>query len=241
MDYDTRRVPGIRTPTPSAASHLGSIQQPNLGCRFHKRQLTWLRCWARARLQQQRLAGQHEKIQYWCAYIDNYWQDGQGMLTRGSQSYIPLRRSCRHKANASCGEHESLPLVTCQQRKAILPELHHGHPGMVRMKALARSYVWWPGIDADIESWVKECNPCRQSSPNPSATYIHPWWKANKPMGKRSCWLRNDRRTIRVNHGRCTLLVHWGYSYKFQDSSDYRQSHESNICNARSAKSSCQW
>ena len=34
--------------------------------------------------------------------------------------------------------------------------LHDGHPGISEMKALARSYVWWPNIDADIDAQVKD-------------------------------------------------------------------------------------
>ena len=42
----------------------------------------------------------------------------------------------------------------------VLNELHQGHPGVSRMKSLARGYVWWPGIDADVESKVKDCKEC---------------------------------------------------------------------------------
>ena len=36
-------------------------------------------------------------------------------------------------------------------RKRILDELHQEHTGMVRMKAIARSYFWFPGLDKHIE------------------------------------------------------------------------------------------
>jgi hypothetical protein len=45
-------------------------------------------------------------------------------------------------------------------QERVLLEMHDGHPGMVKMKALARSFVWWPGLDADIEDVVRKCSPC---------------------------------------------------------------------------------
>ena len=45
-------------------------------------------------------------------------------------------------------------------RKYVLKTLHRSHPGIVKMKSLARGLVWWPGIDLDIEHTVKSCWEC---------------------------------------------------------------------------------
>ena len=73
-------------------------------------------------------------------------------------------------------------VVPPQGRQAVLQELHEGHLGMTKMKALARMYVWWPGIDRDIEDSVPTCSQCQahQSLPtvaplHPSGWPMHPW------------------------------------------------------------------
>ena len=40
---------------------------------------------------------------------------------------------------------------------SALQELHEAHPGVSRMKSLAQMFVWWPGLDEDIEATVKHC------------------------------------------------------------------------------------
>jgi len=37
-------------------------------------------------------------------------------------------------------------VIPSQGRDAVLQELHEGHPGMSKMKALARMYVWWVAL-----------------------------------------------------------------------------------------------
>ncbi|XP_042599679.1 uncharacterized protein K02A2.6 [Cyprinus carpio] len=66
--------------------------------------------------------------------------------------------------------------------KRVLEELHTGHPGTVRMKAIARSYVWGPGIDAEIELQVKMCQSCQQIQKLPSQAPLHPWEWPSKPV-----------------------------------------------------------
>ena len=48
-------------------------------------------------------------------------------------------------------------------RDIILKQLHDTHPGISRMKSLARSYVWWPGIDASIVATVRGCSICQDN------------------------------------------------------------------------------
>ena len=42
-------------------------------------------------------------------------------------------------------------------REPILKELHWSHPGVARIKSMARSHVWWPQLDSDLERITRAC------------------------------------------------------------------------------------
>ena len=46
-------------------------------------------------------------------------------------------------------------------RTLLLKDLHAEHLGMVKMKQLARKYLWWPGLDKEIEETGKLCHSCK--------------------------------------------------------------------------------
>ena len=43
------------------------------------------------------------------------------------------------------------------------------------MKSLARSYIWWPKIDQDIELMARSCSGCQQTLKVPNLAPLHPW------------------------------------------------------------------
>ena len=57
----------------------------------------------------------------------------------------------------------------------VMEVLHSTHSGVSRMKALARSYIWWPQMDAEIERAVKNCARCQECQKSPAKAPLHLW------------------------------------------------------------------
>lgn len=72
----------------------------------------------------------------------------KGVLTRMGQAVIPT-----------------------SLRPKTLAMAHRGHPGEKAMKSILRGKVWWPGMMAHADNWVKSCPPCtlmaRRNPPMP--------------------------------------------------------------------------
>ena len=72
-------------------------------------------------------------------------------------------------------------IVPQKLRERLLKELHRDHPGISRMKMVARSYIWWPGLDQAIEDLVKSCVSCQSVKHAPSVAPLQPWIWPNQP------------------------------------------------------------
>ena len=75
-------------------------------------------------------------------------------------------------------------IIPSTLRNHILKLLHLGHFGMQRMKQLARSTVYWPRIDFDIEDLCRKCASCGQFQNKPDKPSIHPWMMPEKPWSR---------------------------------------------------------
>ncbi|KRY20467.1 Transposon Tf2-9 polyprotein [Trichinella patagoniensis] len=86
-----------------------------------------------------------------------------------------------HKGCLLWGNRVVIPI---QAHSRLLTMLHDGHPGIVRMKALARSYFWWPKMDEDIEKTVNTCDVCHSSRAAMPKAPVHSWEKPNNPWSR---------------------------------------------------------
>ena len=121
-----------------------------------------------------------KQIQTWrrrdptLAAVLHYIQHGWPKHVDSSLSSC-LSRSTELSVHEGCTLWGNRVVIPPQGRTAVLQELHEGHPGMSRMKGLARMYVWWPRIDTDIEETVRHCSNCQVNRSAPPTAPLHPW------------------------------------------------------------------
>ena len=87
-------------------------------------------------------------------------------------------------------------------RQRIMELAHVGHQGVVKTKALIRSRVWYPGIDAQVELMMKKCLACQANGEKqkleplrPSTMPAGPWWEVSAdfygPLDTGAYWMVN--------------------------------------------------
>ena len=61
--------------------------------------------------------------------------------------------------------------LKCQPQ--VLADLHTGHHRIVKIKGLAQTHAWWPGIDEQIEELFGNCGDCQGIHNQPSVVPLH--------------------------------------------------------------------
>lgn len=92
-------------------------------------------------------------------------------------------------------------LIPTSLQYYVLNRLHENHPGVVKMKLLARSCCWWPGIDSDLEERAKSCEECQKYQSSNAAENIFEGW----PKYQRS-WIRLHADFLHL-FGKTVLLI----------------------------------
>ncbi|XP_022777483.1 uncharacterized protein K02A2.6-like [Stylophora pistillata] len=71
-------------------------------------------------------------------------------------------------------------IIPTRYQNDMLEELHTEHPCIVRMKELARTYIWWPNIDLEIKQTVRSCGSCQRVRKSSTVAPLAPrLWPSN--------------------------------------------------------------
>ncbi|XP_039187528.1 uncharacterized protein K02A2.6-like [Crotalus tigris] len=124
----------------------------------------------------------------------------------GEEFHSFIRRQDELSAYKGCILWGNRVIVPHTLRARVLESLYEGHPGIVRMKALVRSYLCWPGLDKDIEAQVKGSQICQQTRPEMPQAPIHCWEIMQPP------WSRIHINYARPFQGQVFLIVVDNYS-----------------------------
>ena len=114
--------------------------------------------------------------------VSNLVLQGWATTEVDSDDLVPYaRRKLEISVEDGCLLWGQRVIVPTPGRQRVINELHEGHPGTSRMKSLAGSYVWWPGIDSNIEDKVKSCPDCQQQQKSPPSAPLQLWEWPERP------------------------------------------------------------
>ena len=104
----------------------------------------------------------------------------EGWPIKVNDQYKPFyKRKNELSIEAGCLLWGNRVIVPERFRSTLLEELHRDHPGASRMKSVARSYFWYPGLDKDLEDKAHGCVACQAVKNAPPVAPLHPWvWPA---------------------------------------------------------------
>ena len=105
-----------------------------------------------------------------------------------------------HNGLLVCGQRIVIPRSL---RKDILERIHEGHPKLKKSKDLAKTTVWWPGINSDMQQKIQNCSYCLTNAPTQHKEPLLPTKlppRAWSKIGADLCEFKNKTYLITVDY-----------------------------------------
>jgi uncharacterized protein len=125
-----------------------------------------------------------ESLQQLKLYFKDGWPNTKTQIVPIVSPYWNIRDEI-HVINNLLFKGQSV-IIPMSLRSEILSILHEGHLGIEKTKGQARGTVYWPNINSDIESKIKQCEYCLMHMNNkpkdPLMSHeqpIYPWEKVS--------------------------------------------------------------
>ncbi|XP_053685985.1 uncharacterized protein K02A2.6-like [Sabethes cyaneus] len=113
-------------------------------------------------------------------FVQTAWPSDQSTFNDPQLQQFYQRRDSLSVVSDCLTYGERLVIPTKFQDR-VLRLLHKGHPGVERMRSVARNYVYWPGIDEQITQRVRSCVECSRAAKTNSKTNLESWPAPEKP------------------------------------------------------------
>ncbi|XP_055612445.1 uncharacterized protein K02A2.6-like [Uranotaenia lowii] len=124
--------------------------------------------------------GKDNTLQQVIRFIQSGWPPKQSSISDGKLQQFFQRREDLSVVAGCVMYGERLTIPTGNQKR-VLQQLHKGHPGIERMRSVARQYVYWPSIDEDIAKLVRACHECASVAKTDRKTDLESWSTSEKP------------------------------------------------------------
>ncbi|PAA49096.1 hypothetical protein BOX15_Mlig004385g37, partial [Macrostomum lignano] len=151
-----------------------------------------------------------EVLQAVLQYISGGWPT---KVDSSLKPYFNVRDELFCWNNGQCLGRGERAIIPTSLRLQVIEEAHEGHPGVVRSKQRCRDTVWFPGIDRQVEDYVKNCTACTlaEKSGKPQQTIVTPIEWPDGPWDKVEIDIFGEVAAA-PRHQRFLLVIHDLYS-----------------------------
>ena len=115
------------------------------------------------------------------------WLDQEKAVPPDASEYFAARNSL--SVHNGLLLYENRIVVPMNLRRETLENIHEGHQGITKCRERARTCVWWPGLNKEIQQKIEMCNFCQETKPSqrreplkPTPLPARPWQKVSADL-----------------------------------------------------------